>query len=74
LPVLWRIPDDLWELIRVTLPAVELRPSGGRPWIAPRRIVDGVLFVLRTGCQWKAVPREFGSGSTGASALSAVDR
>jgi len=26
LPVLWRIPDDLWELIRVTLPAVELRP------------------------------------------------
>lgn len=64
LPVLWRIPDDLWELIRVTLPAVELRPSGGRPWIAPRRIVDGVLFVLRTGCQWKAVPREFGSGST----------
>ena len=26
--------------------------------------VDGVLFVLRTGCQWKAVPREFGSGST----------
>ena len=64
LPVLWRIPDDLWELIRVTLPAVELRPSGGRPWIAPRRIVDGVLFVLRTGCQWKAAPREFGSAST----------
>ena len=62
--MLWRIPDDLWELIRVTLPTVELRPSGGRPWIAPRRIVDGVLFVLRTGCQWKAVPREFGSGST----------
>jgi transposase len=53
LPVLWRIPDDLWELIRVTLPAVELRPNGGRRWIAPRRIVDGVLFVLRTGCQWK---------------------
>ena len=64
LPVLWRVPDDLCELIRVTLPAVELRPSGGRPWIAPRRIVDGALFVLRTGCQWKAVPREFGSGST----------
>jgi transposase len=56
--------SDVWELIRVTLPAVELRPSGGQPWIAPRRIVDGVLFVLRTGCQWKAVPREFGSGST----------
>ena len=43
----------------------EIAPRArGRPWIAPRRIVDGVLFVLRTGCQWKAVPREFGSGST----------
>jgi hypothetical protein len=48
-------PDDLWKLIRVTLPAVELRPSGGRPWIAPRRIVDGVLFVLRTPTQWRFV-------------------
>jgi len=27
-------------------------------------LLDGVLFVLRTGCQWKAVPREYGSGST----------
>ena len=60
-PVVWKIPDDLWERIRGTLPGAELQPSGGRPWIAPRRIVDGVLFVLRTGCQWKAVPREFGS-------------
>ena len=27
-------------------------------------MLDGVLYVLRTGCQWKAVPREFGAGST----------
>jgi transposase len=26
--------------------------------------MDGILYVLRTGCQWKALPREFGSGST----------
>ena len=27
-----------------------------------RRILDAVLYVLRTGCQWKAAPREFGFG------------
>src|SRR5262245_63045176 len=56
LPVLWRFPDDLWELIRVTLPAVELRPSGGRPWIAPRRIVDGVLFKRHVLTDGSGVP------------------
>jgi transposase len=26
--------------------------------------MDGIFYVLRTGCQWKAAPREFGSGSS----------
>src|SRR2546427_1534206 len=63
-PTIWRIPDDLWLIVRHVLPPAELRRSRGRPWIDSRRIVDGVLYVLRTGCQWKAVPREYGSGST----------
>ena len=63
-PTIWRIPDDLWLIVRHVLPPGEQRRSRGRPWIDSRRIVDGVLYVLRTGCQWKAVPREYGSGST----------
>jgi transposase len=27
-------------------------------------VLDGIFYVLRTGCQWKAVPPEFGSGSS----------
>jgi transposase len=27
-------------------------------------VVTGIFYVLRTGCQWKAMPREFGSGSS----------
>ena len=27
-------------------------------------MLDGILYVLRTGCQWKMLPKEFGSGST----------
>ena len=30
----------------------------------PRTVFNGILYVLRTGCQWKMVPREYGSGST----------
>ena len=29
-----------------------------------RPVLDGILYVLRTGCQWKAAPSEFGSAST----------
>ena len=29
-----------------------------------RRVLDGILYVLRTGCQWKMLPKEYGSGST----------
>ena len=63
-PTVWRVPDDMWKRIAVLLPIEEFLPTGGRRWLPPRRVLDGVLYVLRTGCQWKAVPREFGSGST----------
>jgi transposase len=42
-------------------PLEEFRPTGRAP---PRQILDGVLYVLRTGEQWKAMPRKYGSGST----------
>ncbi len=29
-----------------------------------RKVLDGILYVLRTGCQWKMLPSEYGSGST----------
>jgi len=31
--------------------------------MAPRQIFSAIVYVLRTGCQWKALPREFGSAS-----------
>jgi transposase len=60
----WRMPDELWERIEPLVPKPRKNPKGGRPWIDNRKIADGIFYVLRTGCQWKAVPREFGSGST----------
>ena len=60
----WRMPEDMWERIEPLLPKLRKNRKGGRPWIDNRKIADGIFYVLRTGCQWNAVPREFGSGST----------
>jgi transposase len=64
LPTIWRMPDALWETCRALLPPEKLLGTPGRPVVPFRQVLDGILHVLRTGCQWKAVPREFGSGST----------
>lgn len=60
----FRIPDPLWERMELLLPEYEPSPLGGRPRLEWRPVIDGIFYVLRTGCQWKAVPPEFGSGSS----------
>jgi transposase len=60
----WRVPDELWERVEPLLPRYRRSKAGGRPRADARQVLDGILYVLRTGCQWKAVPQEFGSGST----------
>jgi len=63
LPTIWRVPDELWAIAEPILRPAE-HPKGGRPWMDTRRALDGVLYVLRTGCQWRALPREFGPATT----------
>ncbi|MBV9176184.1 MAG: transposase, partial [Nitrososphaeraceae archaeon] len=64
LPTIRKIPDDLWDEIKLILPSEKANNTVGRPVIPFRKIVDGILYVLRTGCQWKMLPKEYGSGST----------
>ena len=59
------VPEVLWKRVEPYLPIEPPRPRGGRPRNDNRRVLAGILYRLRTGCQWKALPREyFGSGST----------
>lgn len=58
------IPDELWRQIEPLLPRQKRRPLGGRPPVADRKVIAGIVYRLRTGCQWKALPSDFGSGST----------
>jgi transposase len=63
-PTIWEIPDDLWADIEPLFPVPQERHLTGRKRVSYRQVVNGILYVLRTGCQWKAVPKKYGSGST----------
>ncbi len=64
LPTIRRIPDDLWLEIAPVLGREKEPGTKGRPPVPFRKVLDGILYILRTGCQWKSLPREYGSGST----------
>src|SRR4249920_3334261 len=63
-PTVKRIPDELWDEIRFILTSEKPANTIGRPAVAFRKVLDGIMYVLRTGCQWKMLPKEYGSGST----------
>ena len=64
IPAITKIPDKLWDTIATILPDEKPCKTVGRPAIPFRRVMDGIVYVLRTGCQWKMLPMEYGSGST----------
>ena len=59
-----RIPDDLWIEIKNILPDEKPENTIGRQIVPYRKVLDGIIFILRTGCQWKMLPKEYGSSST----------
>jgi transposase len=59
-----RIPDDMWSEIAPFLGDEKKRGTRGRPPVPFRKVMDGILYVLRTGTQWKEPPKEYGSGTT----------
>ncbi len=64
LKTIWQLPDYIWQKVQPLLGKEKPAGTVGRPAISFRRVLDGILWVLRTGCQWKAVPKQLGSGST----------
>ena len=54
----FRLSDTLWERLSPHLPVhvPKAHPLGcHRPRVPDRQVLDGIFFVLRTGCQWKAL-------------------
>ena len=54
----WLISDELWERIRPLLPVHVAKPHPlgcHKPRVDDRKVMNGIFFVLRTGCPWKAL-------------------
>jgi transposase len=60
----FRLPDEVWERLKSAIPSERPKPRGGRPRMENRAALDAIFYVLRTGCQWKALPRSLGAAST----------
>ena len=58
-----RFPRPCGSGSSLVLPIYKRSCKGGRPRLPMRNVVGGILYVLWTGCQWKAMPSQFGSGS-----------
>ena len=58
LPTIWRVPDELWEIIEPILKEHDPPKSTGRPRIDQREALDAVIFRMRSGCQWNHLPIE----------------
>jgi putative transposase len=64
LPTIWELPDELWERIDPILARRYPPAPTGRPRADLRRVIDGIIHRMRSGCQWNHLPREFGPDST----------
>lgn len=64
LPTIWRVSDPLWEQIAPLLKIEKPRKKPGCPRADDRRINDCLIYMARTGSQWRALPAEFGPKST----------
>ena len=67
----YTISDEFWEIIHPLIPYPKRRAKkyqrkegGGRKNLDYKRVFEGILYVLKTGCQWKAVPKQFGASSS----------
>ena len=59
------LTDSQWKRIEPLLPVAKKIPGGpGRPTSDVRRVVNGILYVNKTGCQWRMMPKEYGPWST----------
>jgi putative transposase len=65
LPTIWEVSDELWAIFLVILKKLDPPPKAiGRPRADPRRILNGIIYVMRSGCQWNRLPEAYGSDST----------
>lgn len=54
-----KLTDLQWNLIAPLFETATPEPKVGRPATPAREVLNGVLWILRTGARWKDLPREY---------------
>lgn len=57
------VSDEVWAIIAPLLPPEPPKPKGGRPRLDDRKVLTGIIFVLKSGVGWDLLPSEMGCGS-----------
>jgi len=55
----WELNDEQWALVDPVLRPVRRADNRGRPWQDTRAVLNGVLWVLGTGAQWREIPDKY---------------
>jgi transposase len=55
----WEVGDAEWELLEPILRPARRADHRGRPWHDTRAVLNGVLWVLGTGAQWRELPSKY---------------
>src|SRR5919112_5630399 len=64
LPTIWRVPDEVWDKVALLIDKYDPPAKTGRPRSDERDALDGVIYRMRSGCQWNALPKDFGDDSS----------
>ena len=56
------LTDDEWALVKPLIPPA--KRGGNKRHVDERAIVDGLMYILSTGCQWRALPKDLPARST----------
>ena len=56
------VTDEEWELMVPLIPPG--KSGGGKRTVIMREVVNGLMYVLSTGCQWRAIPKDLPPKST----------
>src|SRR4051795_4529115 len=64
MPTIWRLPEQLWEKIEPILKAHDPPKNPGPPHVVQRAALDSIISVMRSGCQWNHLPKDFPDDSS----------
>ena len=64
LATIWEVDDELWKIIDSILTELDPPSWTGRDRTDPRAALNGIIYQMRSGCQWNHLPKQFGDDSS----------